>query len=163
MPGSCPASEEESVSIVRRVGTLIAIAGLTVACSSPAGSASGGAQSVGATVKEWQITLASSTFSAGKLTINVTNDGDKEHEFVIRKTDLQSDALPTNADGEVVEDDARLSEVGDPSEIEKVPAGSSDQSITLDLQPGHYVIFCNIHDQDLLHYQKGMHTDFTVS
>ena len=118
---------------------------------------------MGATVKEWQITLANSTFSAGKLTINVTNDGDKEHEFVIRKTDLQSDALPTNADGEVVEDDARLTEVGDPSEIEKLPPGSSDNSITLDLKAGHYVIFCNIHDEDLLHYQKGMHTDFTVT
>jgi uncharacterized cupredoxin-like copper-binding protein len=150
-------------TVLFRVGTLIAIAGLTVACSSPSGSGGGGAQTVGATIKEWQITLASTTFSTGKITINVTNDGDKEHEFVIRKTDLQSDSLPTNADGEVVEDDPQLSEVGDPSEIEKVPAGSSDQSITLDLKAGHYVIFCNIHDQDLLHYQKGMHTDFTVS
>jgi uncharacterized cupredoxin-like copper-binding protein len=162
MPGSRFASEEESVStMLRRVSALIAIAGLTVACSG--GTGGNGTQTVAATVKEWQITLASSTFSAGKITINVTNDGDKEHEFVIRKTDLQADALPTNADGEVVEDDSRLSEVGDPSEIEKVPAGSSDQSIKLDLKAGHYVIFCNIHDQDLLHYQKGMHTDFTVS
>jgi uncharacterized cupredoxin-like copper-binding protein len=149
-------------TVIRRVGTLIAIAGLTAACSSPSGS-SGGAQTVVATEKEWAITLASSNFSAGKITINVTNDGDKEHEFVIRKTDLQSDSLPTNADGEVEEDDPQLAEVGDPSEIGSVPAGSSDKSITLDLKPGHYVIFCNIHDQDLLHYQKGMHTDFTVS
>ena len=149
-------------TVIRRVGTLIAIAGLTAACSSPSGS-SGGAQTVVATEKEWAITLASSSFSAGKITINVTNDGDKEHEFVIRKTDLQSDSLPTNADGEVEEDDPQLTEVGDPSEIGSVPAGSTDKSITLDLQPGHYVIFCNIHDQDLLHYQKGMHTDFTVS
>jgi uncharacterized cupredoxin-like copper-binding protein len=148
-------------TMLRRATALIAIAGLTVACSG--GTGGNGPQTVTATEKEWSISLASSNFKAGKITINVTNDGDKEHEFVIRKTDLQADSLPTNADGEVVEDDPQLSEVGDPSEIEKVPAGSSDQSITLDLQPGHYVIFCNIHDQDLLHYQKGMHTDFTVS
>ncbi|HEY7525794.1 MAG TPA: hypothetical protein VIA82_03080 [Candidatus Limnocylindria bacterium] len=148
-------------TMLRRVTALIAIAGLTVACSG--GNGGNGTQTVTATEKEWAITLANSNFTAGKITINVTNDGDKEHEFVIRKTDLQSDALPTNADGEVVEDDPQLSEVGDPSEIETVPAGSSDKSITLDLQPGHYVIFCNIHDEDLLHYQKGMHTDFTVS
>jgi len=74
----------------------------------------------------------------------------------------QLHAHTTNSDGEVVEDDSRLSEAGDPSEIGSVKPGE-DQTITLkDLQPGHYVIFCNIHDQDLLHYQKGMHTDFTV-
>lgn len=144
----------------QRVAALLAVCGLVASCSSSGDS--GGAQTVTATVKEWEITLANSTFDAGSITINVTNDGDKEHEFVIRKTDLQSDSLPTNADGEVVEDDPQLSEVGDPSEIEKVPPGSSDQSITLDLEPGHYVIFCNIHDEDLLHYQKGMHTDFDV-
>jgi uncharacterized cupredoxin-like copper-binding protein len=147
---------------IHRVAALLAIAGLVAACSSPGGSG-GGDQTVAATVKEWQITLANSSFQAGKITIDVTNDGDKKHEFVIRKTDLQSADLPTNADGEIVEDDPQLSEVGDPSEIEDVPAGSSDKSITLTLTAGHYVIFCNIHDQDLLHYQKGMHTDFTVS
>ncbi len=31
------------------------------------------------------------------------------------------------------------------------------------LQPGHYVVFCNLHVEDLLHYQKGMHVDFTVN
>lgn len=147
---------------VRTGLALVAIGGLLMSCSSNSGS-SGGVSTANATEKEWQITLDNANFKAGNITIKVTNDGDKEHEFVIRKTDLKADSLPTNSDGEVVEDDSRLSEVGDPSEIESVPAGSSDKSITLNLQPGHYVIFCNIHDQDLLHYQKGMHVDFTVS
>ncbi len=147
---------------LHRAATLIAIAGLLVACSNGGGAGSSGEQSVNATEKEWQISLANATFHSGDLTIKVHNDGDKEHEFVIRKTDLDSAELPTNSDGEVVEDDSRLSEASDPSEIGSVKPGE-DQTITLkDLQPGHYVIFCNIHDQDLLHYQKGMHTDFTV-
>ncbi len=148
---------------VHRAVTLIAIAGLLVACSSNnGGGGSSGDQTVNATEKEWQISLANATFHAGTLTIKVHNDGDKEHEFVIRKTDLNSSDLPTNADGEVSEDDSALAEAGDPSEIGSVKPGE-DQSITLtNLAPGHYVIFCNIHDQDLLHYQKGMHTDFTV-
>ncbi len=147
---------------VHRATALIAIAGLLVACSSNGSGSSSGEQTVNATEKEWQISLANATFHAGTLTIKVHNDGDKEHEFVIRKTDLNSADLPTNADGEVSEDDSALSEAGDPSEIGSVKPGE-DQSITLtDLAPGHYVIFCNIHDQDLLHYQKGMHTDFTV-
>jgi uncharacterized cupredoxin-like copper-binding protein len=143
--------------MVRSTFALIAILGLLVSCSS--GPTSG---PVSATLKEWQITLSSSTLKAGEITFNVTNSGDKEHEFIIRKTDLQSDKLPTNADGEVVEDDPALAEVGDPSEIGEIPSGSSDKSITVTLQPGHYVIFCNLHVEDLLHYQKGMHTDFTV-
>lgn len=149
---------------LHRVMALTAIAGLLAACGSgsSSSSASSGPQSVNATEKEWSITLASTTFQAGEVTFNITNDGDKEHEFVIRKTDLQSDNLPLNDAGEVVEDDPQLVAAGDPSEVAPVPSGSSDLSVTLNLEPGHYVIFCNIHDQDLLHYQKGMHTDFTV-
>src|SRR6188472_4103517 len=77
-----PGSEAEIVSkSFQRVAALLAISGLVAACSSPGGS--GGAQTVDATVKEWEITLASSSFNAGSITINVTNDGDKQHEFII--------------------------------------------------------------------------------
>jgi len=82
---------------------------------------------------------------------------------VIRKTDLKSDSLIKNSDGEVSEDDPSLTPVGDPSEVAEIKSGSSDRTITVTLKPGHYVIFCNLHVEDLLHYQKGMHTDFTVS
>jgi uncharacterized cupredoxin-like copper-binding protein len=147
--------------ITRKVGAMVAIAGLIAACSS---SGSGDATGpISATVKEWQINLSSSTAKAGPITFNVKNDGDKEHEFVIRQTDLQSDSLPLNADGEVSEDAPELTEVGDPSELAEIQPGSSDSTITVTLQPGHYVIFCNLHVEDLLHYQKGMHTDLTVN
>jgi len=154
---------------------LAAIAGLLVGCSSPAASTpasapaasaaggSGGGTAIAATEKEWQISLSSTTIPAGAITFTVDNQGDKEHEFVIRKTDLQSDALPKNADGEVSEDAPELTEVGDPSELAEIKSGSTDRSLTVTLQPGHYVIFCNLHVEDLLHYQKGMHVDFTVN
>jgi uncharacterized cupredoxin-like copper-binding protein len=173
---------------VRRGLALIAIAGLLVACSTPAastvatgsiaapsaagasaagasaaGASAGGGASIAATLKEWQISLSSTTPSAGKITFNITNSGDKEHEFVVRKTDLQSDKLPLNADGEVSEDATELTEVGDPSEVAEIAAGSTDKSLTVTLQPGHYVIFCNLHVEELLHYDKGMHVDFTVN
>ncbi|MBA3687396.1 MAG: hypothetical protein H0W81_00950 [Chloroflexi bacterium] len=145
--------------MARRVLALIAIGGLLVSCTSSGPSAG----PVSATVKEWQITLSSANLKAGSLTFNIKNDGDKEHEFVVRKTDKKADALPTNADGTVVEDSPELSEVGDPSEVAEIKSGSSDRSLTLTLQPGHYVIFCNLHVEDLVHYQKGMHIDFTVT
>lgn len=141
---------------------IVAIAALLMSCSS-AGASGGGNGEIAATVKEWEIDLGSTNLSSGEITFNVTNDGDKEHEFVIRRTDLQSDDLPLNEDGEVSEDSSELTEVGDPSELAEIQPGSTDNTLTVDLEPGHYVIFCNLHVEDLLHYQKGMHVDFTVS
>jgi uncharacterized cupredoxin-like copper-binding protein len=147
------------IRAVRRGLALIAVGGLLVACSS-SGPTSG---PVSATLKEWEIKLSSANIKAGAITFNVTNNGDKEHEFVIRKTDLKSDALPLNADNEVSEEAPELTEVGDPSELAEIAAGSTNGTITVTLQPGHYVIFCNLHVEELLHYQKGMRVDFTVS
>jgi uncharacterized cupredoxin-like copper-binding protein len=144
---------------LRRVLALIAISSLLVSCSGSGASAG----PIAATIKEWQISLSATTLKAGSLTFNITNNGDKEHEFVVRKTDLKADSLPTNDDGTVVEDSPQLTEVGDPSEVAEIKSGSSDRSLTVTLQPGHYVIFCNLHVEDLVHYQKGMHIDFTVT
>src|SRR6266540_6919391 len=189
----CDAShgEERSGMKLRRVFALLAAGSLLVACSggtpsatvgppsatagppsasAGAPSASAGAQSapaaktaVSASMKEWQIGLSPGAVSAGEITFNIANNGDKEHEFVVRKTDKPADSLVLNADGEVSEDDPSMTEPGDPSEVEKIAAGSTDKTLTLTLQPGHYVIFCNIHVEELLHYQKGMHVDFTVN
>ncbi len=148
---------------VRRGFALIAIGGLLVSCSGGKGASASGNSPVAATEKEWEIHLSSTTLSAGAITFNISNEGDKQHEFVIRKTDLQSSALPLNSDGEISEDAPQLTPVGDPSEVAEIDPGSTDRTITVTLKPGHYVIFCNLHVEDLLHYQKGMHTDFTVS
>lgn len=137
---------------------LVGTAGLLISCS--AAPVAGG--TIDATLKEWQISLSSISINAGAVTFKIKNDGDKEHEFVVRKTDLQAAALPLNADSEVSEDAPELTEVGDPSEVAEIASGSSDRSLTVTLQPGHYVIFCNLHVEDLLHYQKGMHVDLTV-
>ncbi len=148
---------------VRKALALIAISGLVTACSTPAGSAG---TTVTATLKEWEIKLSSTNFKAGDIQINFTNNGDKEHEFLVRKTDLKADSLPIVASGDdqgrVDEESSQLTEVGNPSEIAVIPPGTTGLSLRLTLQPGHYVVFCNLHVEDLLHYQKGMHTDFTV-
>ncbi len=149
---------------MRRGLALIAVAAVLVSCSTP-GASTGATGPISATLKEWQISLSSTNIKAGAITFNVTNNGDKEHEFVIRKTDVQSDKLPLNPDGsgEVSEDAPELTEVGDPSELAEIKSGSTDRTITVTLQPGHYVIFCNLHVEDLVHYEKGMHVDFTVN
>jgi uncharacterized cupredoxin-like copper-binding protein len=149
---------------VRRVLALVMIGGLLGACSSSGGS---GGTTVTATLKEWEIKLSSAEFASGEMTFNLTNDGDKEHEFIVRKTDLNADSLPliTSGDdeGRIDEESTELSEVGTPSEVAVVPPGSTGLSLRLNLEPGHYVLFCNLKVEDLLHYQKGMHIDFTVT
>jgi uncharacterized cupredoxin-like copper-binding protein len=147
---------------LRRGAAIIAATGLLVGCSGTAATADPNAP-IQATVKEWEIGLSSTTHSAGTITFNITNGGDKQHEFVLRKTDVKADSLPLNADGEVSEDAPELSEAGDPSEVADINPGTSDSSLTVTLQPGHYVFFCNLHVGELLHYQKGMHIDFTVN
>jgi uncharacterized cupredoxin-like copper-binding protein len=155
--------EERMTGTVRRALALIAISGLLGACST-SGGATGTTDT--ATLKEWEIKLTSADLPAGSVTFNLTNSGDKEHEFIVRKTDLKADALPLNATaqdaGRINEEAPQLTEVGDPSEVAVVPPGSTGLSLRLTLQPGHYVLFCNLKVEDLLHYQKGMRADFTV-
>lgn len=125
---------------------------LVAACSSAASPApAGGSSTVAAEVNEWAITLDSSIGKAGTITFNVNNKGAKTHEFVIVKTDLKADSLPV-ADDEV--DESAFTPV---DEIEDIEAGATP-SLAVDLQPGHYVILCNLTS----HYQKGMHADFDV-
>ena len=149
---------------VRKALALIAIGSLLGACSTPAGSSG---TTVTATLKEWEIKLSSTDLKAGDIIFNFTNNGDKEHEFLVRKTDLKADSLPIVASGDdkgrVDEESSELTEVGNPSEIAVIPPGTTGLSLRVKLEPGHYVVFCNLHVEDLLHYEKGMHLDFTVT
>jgi len=141
---------------LRRGLAIIAIGSLLVSCSS-SGPASG---PISTTVKEWQITLSSTNIKAGDVTFNIKNDGDKDHEFVVVKTDLAADALPTNDTGEVDEEGAGIDAIG---ELEDILVGTTDGALTLTLTPGKYVAFCNVNADDNVHYQKGMHLAFTVN
>ncbi|MFL5738058.1 MAG: sulfocyanin-like copper-binding protein [Actinomycetota bacterium] len=120
--------------------------------STQSSSASGG---VGATEKDFAITLDTSTTKAGSVTFNVTNQGPSTHEFVVFKTDLAPDALPTKSDGTVDETAKGLKHI---DEVEDVTAAST-KSLTTNLDAGSYVVICNLPG----HYQQGMHAPLTVS
>lgn len=132
---------------------------LVAACSSGASPSTGaaastgaGASTIAAELTEWQIKLDSSTGKAGSITFNVSNKGEKEHEFVVVKTDLKSDKLPVTSDDEV--DELAFEPV---DEIEDIKAATAPV-LTVDLKAGHYVLLCNLTG----HYAKGMHADFDV-
>ena len=136
----------------KRFLLVFAIAGLVAACSSPAASGDGGSE-IDATLAEWEFDLSSGTGSAGEITFNIQNDGEKTHEFVVIATDLDADSLPVDEAADEVDE----SEFTPVDEVEDVTSGSS-ATLTVDLEAGHYVILCNLTG----HYAKGMAADFTV-
>jgi uncharacterized cupredoxin-like copper-binding protein len=134
---------------MKRVVVLFAVAALSLAaCSSDKGG-------VDATLSDYKIELGSTSAPAGEVTFNIKNDAEQTHEFVVVKSDLAPDALPTNTDGDVDEEGEGMSPV---DEVEDVTAGS-EQSLTVNLDAGSYVLICNLPG----HYRQGMHTAFTVS
>jgi uncharacterized cupredoxin-like copper-binding protein len=115
----------------------------------------GGDGGIGATEVDFSITLDESSGAAGDLTFDVTNDAEQTHEFVVFKTDLAEDALPTNEDGTVDEEGEGVELI---DEIEDIEAGSTE-SLTVTLDAGSYVFICNLPG----HYAQGMHTSFSAS
>ncbi len=90
---------------------------------------------------------------AGPVTFIVANEGAKEHELVVIRTDTPAADLQVGADDKV-DEEAYGEVIG---EVEDVAAGES-KSATMDLEPGHYALICNITG----HYRMGMFTDFEV-
>jgi uncharacterized cupredoxin-like copper-binding protein len=115
----------------------------------------GGGGGIGATLVDFSITLDESSAAAGDVTFDVTNDAEQPHEFVVFKTDLAEDALPTDDAGDVDETGEGVELV---DEIEDIAPGDTP-SLTVTLDAGSYVIICNLPG----HYKQGMHTTFTAS
>lgn len=115
----------------------------------------GGGGGIGATLVDFSITLDESSAPAGDVTFDVTNDAEQAHEFVVFKTDLAEDALPTDDAGDVDEEGEGVELI---DEIEDIAPGDTP-SLTVTLDAGSYVIICNVPG----HYRQGMHTSFTAS
>jgi uncharacterized cupredoxin-like copper-binding protein len=134
------------------LAVLVTIASLTLA------SCSGDRDSPEVELTEFSVTVSPASVDSGETTFAVENVGGVTHEFVVVKTDLGDADLPTAEDGSVDEEGEGIEAV---DEIEDIEAGDSEE-LTADLDSGHYVLFCNVVDGDTSHYQKGMHTSFTV-
>lgn len=124
-------------------------------------TATGGGTDIDVTLQEFSVIPETDSVEAGEITFNVENVGpDDVHEFVIVKTELEPDALPTLGDGSVDETGVGVEVI---DEIEDLPVGET-QSLTVDLEAGAYVLICNIYDEaeNEAHYAEGMRTAFTV-
>ena len=119
-----------------------------------------GATEVRVTLAEWTLELSVSSVAAGDIYFLVDNLGPEHpHEFVIIRSDLAADALPTIHDGSVPEDAVEL--VG---EIEEF-ASASSASMVFNLTAGKYVLICNVVETEGAlesHYREGMRAVFVV-
>jgi uncharacterized cupredoxin-like copper-binding protein len=138
-----------------------AVAALSVLAALSLISCGGGETTVDVTLQEFAVIPAQDSAPAGTITFQVENTGpDDVHEFVVIKTDLAPDALPTDENG-VVDEEGEGMEVID--EIEDIPVGET-QSVTVDLEAGSYALICNIFEEEEqeAHYTMGMRAAFTV-
>jgi uncharacterized cupredoxin-like copper-binding protein len=143
-----------------RAAIFVAIVG---ALSLVAAGCSDDETTVDVTVQEFAVIPASTSAPAGDVTFDVTNEGpDDTHEFVVFKTDLAPDALPTAADGSVDEEGEGVELI---DEIEDIAVGDTP-TLTVSLDAGSYVFICNIVEEEggetIAHYQQGMRVAFTV-
>jgi len=113
---------------------------------------------------EFSVTVSGSA-SSGEVTVNASNVGGEDHELVVVKgISVEDLAQYQDETGFVVEDD--LPEGAFIDEISEFEAGS-DASGVFNLEPGEYVFFCNItEEQDdgtwESHYTEGMHAAVTI-
>ena len=152
---------------MRRMLIIGAVAFLAVAATAcgDGGDAGGGGGDGGTTVdvvlQEFAVIPAQDSAPAGTITFQVENIGPEDvHEFVVIKTDLAPDALPTDEDGVVLEEGEGMEVI---DEIEDIPVGET-QNLTVELEVGTYALICNIFEEEEqeAHYTMGMRTAFTV-
>jgi uncharacterized cupredoxin-like copper-binding protein len=124
-------------------------------------SCGGGGNGVDAALSNFKIDLGKASASSGEVTFDIQNKGPSVHEFVVLKTDLAPDQLPTTQEDGVTIADEEAPGIEPIDEVEDIAPGASSD-LKVNLQPGNYVLICNI-SSDGGHYVQGMHTAFTVS
>ncbi len=125
-----------------------ALALLLAACGG--GGPQADAATVSATLRDGAIELSRSRVPAGPVSLQVENQGTMIHEievFVGEGTDLPVSNNVADTSGMELID-----------EVEDIAPGLTP-TLDLDLDPGNYVIICNLPG----HYQMGMVTELTVS
>jgi hypothetical protein len=116
-------------------------------------------------LSEWIANPKPKKITSGKIKITAKNLGAEDHEVVVVLGD-DAAALPVDADGAVIEDE--LPEGAFVDEIEDIAVKTS-KSKKFKLDPGTYVIFCNVTETDEdtgeveSHFKNGMHGILKVS
>jgi uncharacterized cupredoxin-like copper-binding protein len=141
---------------MRKTGWIVlaVVTATTLAASSCSDDDGDSENAIQVTLRDFRIDLAKDTVPAGEVTFAVDNQGPSIHEFVVFRTDLGADDLPTDDAGDVAEGE----DFEPVDEIEDIERGD-DPELTVDLEAGSYVLICNIPG----HYRLGMRTSFSAT
>ena len=104
---------------------------------------------------DFALTAKVTTVHAGLVTFRVHNSGPSTHEFLVDRTAVAADALPLRANAITVDEGSKL--LHPVGSLSQVRLGST-RELTLRLEPGSYVLFCN-HEG---HYRGGMFVSVEV-
>jgi len=112
---------------------------------------------------EFKVTPSRASVKAGAIKFLIVNQGEEIHEFVVVKTDLSADELPTNADGSFDEEGEGVEVIDEIEEVEPHHLAT----LRVSLEAGHYVILCNrveVEEDGEVesHFMMGMHFDLEV-
>ena len=130
--------------VLPAVAATVAIAvGVPIALASSSGT------SVSVTEKEFKVTPSVKSVKAGSVTFKIKNRGLLDHTFAIVKTSIAASKLP------VKNDRVTLKPIKDVGPFKPGKGGT----LTLNLKPGKYVLYCNIKG----HYKGGQRIAFTVT
>ena len=147
---------------------LVGVAVVLVSCGDDNSNTAGGAGSAKAatqvkvTLKESSIVPAPSTVSAGEVHFVVNNTGKEVHELIVVKSDADPAKLPIYGASDKPPEDHLVGDVNEDKvtsmgEVDDIAPGAT-KDMTIVLQPGKYILMCNIRT----HYTLGMHIAFTV-
>ena len=141
-------------NLTRALALLLGLSLIFAACGGEDATPTPVRTTVNVALGEYLVSPDQDSAPSGDFTFSTRNGGLLGHEFIVLKTDLAHDALVV-AGAEV--DETASGEVMGKIEEDGLGPGQSE-SITLNLEPGKYVLFCNIP----AHYQSGMSINFEV-
>lgn len=147
--------DEETTTTEADQPAATAAAATTVA---PGGGDEAAEGDVAVSMVEWSID-APTEYSAGEVTFVATNNGNFPHEFAVVRGDGY-ESLPLADGGAIIEDELPAGALLD--RTERMGAGST-QSLTVTMEPGNYVLVCNLGAGANNHAGQGQVLDITVS
>ena len=170
LSAGCAGSENTGTTPAPRADTPTATPTVTPTPATPAATPTGATSADAATARaselqeaaapgvvivvgvEWAFGTALPSMPAGEVTFEMINEGAVAHDLWVLRTELAYDALPVKGGAAVT--------AGDVEVVEKVleTAAGTTVSLTASLEPGSYVLICNIP----AHYELGMRAPFTI-
>lgn len=154
------------IAVVVTVALACLVGATAIAFATGSSSGSAGDDTLKVTLGDGSISLDSDRIPAQSTYLEAFNEGSEEHELILFRTDTAADELPRGiekvsfrlVDGELAvgADHESHNHSGEPED--RGPEPGETLTIRSNLEPGSYVVFCNIPG----HYAAGEYHELEV-